>query len=212
MKRFIIVPLMLAFAITAFGQPSKLAVGVESTTTITSMRGSDPLDMFKSQMGYGCAVTASYNILPNFSISTGLGFERKGRKTKELSYSDPQGLTIGTPEFHLNYDYLILPVKASFQTRGKIKGYINGGLFVGYLLKYSEKWEGEKGQTAMFSTTSDYKRIDGGLTVGMGTYIPIYKRVILDIGVVENLGLCNIYNNDLKTNSVGLLLGLKYAL
>ena len=203
---------MLAFAITAFGQPSKLTVGVESTTTITSMRGSDPLDMFKSQMGYGCAVTASYNILPNFSISTGLGFERKGRKTTSISILEIKdwGLEERKCKVNYNFDYLVLPIKASFQTGGKIKGYINGGLFVGYLLRYSEDWNGEDNPT--LTTTSDFKRIDGGLTVGIGTYIPIYKRIILDIGVVENLGLYNINDNDLKTNSVGLLLGLKYAL
>lgn len=210
MKRFIIVPLMLAFAISALGQSSKLTVGVESTTTITSMRGSDPDDIFTSQMGFGSSITASYSILPNFVISTGLGFERKGRKMKDVSYWDGEGNKVATNDQHSNLDYLVLPIKASFQTGGKIKGYINGGLFVGYLLKYSEKWDGISITT--FNTTSDFKRIDGGITVGIGTYIPIFKKVILDLGVVENWGLNNINDNNLKTNSAGVLLGLKYAL
>lgn len=210
MKRFTIVSLMLSFAISSLGQSSKLTVGIESTTTITSMRGSDPLDMFKSQMGFGNGITASYSILPHFAISTGLGFERKGRKTTAISTIDILDLEERKCKVNFNFDYLVLPIKASFQTGGKIKGYINGGLFVGYLLKYSEDWNGEDFQT--LTTTSDFKRIDGGVTVGIGTYIPIYKRIILDIGVVENLGLCNINDNNLKTNSVGVLLGLKYAL
>lgn len=81
---------------------------------------------------------------------------------------------------------------------------------MGYLLRYSEDWNGEDNST--LTTTSDFKRIDGGLTVGIGALIPIYKRVILDVGGVENLGLCNIIGNSLKTNSVGLLVGLKYEL
>jgi hypothetical protein len=210
MKRFIIVPLMLSFAISALGQSSKLTVGVESTTTITSMRGSDPLDMFKSQMGFGSGITASYSILPHFAISTGLGFERKGRKTTAISILDVLDVEERKCKVNFNFDYLVLPIKASFQTGGKIKGYINGGLFVGYLLKYSEDWNGE--DVHSLTTTSDFKRIDGGLTVGIGAYIPIYSRLILDIGVVENLGLYNIYSNDLKTNSAGVLVGFKYAL
>ncbi|WP_320052291.1 porin family protein [uncultured Acetobacteroides sp.] len=210
MKRFIIVPLMLAFTISALGQSSKLTVGVESTTTITSMRGSDPNGIFTSQMGFGSGITASYSILPHLAISTGLGFERKGRKMKDISYMDDEGNKVATNDQRFNFDYLVLPIKASFQTGGKIKGYINGGLFVGYLLKYSEDWDGEDVQP--LATNSDFKRIDGGLTVGVGALIPIYKRLILDVGGVENLGLCNIADNSLKTNSVGLLVGLKYSL
>ncbi|TCN65648.1 porin family protein [Acetobacteroides hydrogenigenes] len=215
MKRFIIVPLMLAFAISALGQSSKLTVGVESATTITSLRGSEPIDELKSKLGNGCAITASYSVYPNLSISTGLGYERKGGKTAKFSMLDYIGSKTASPEMHLNFDYLILPIKASFQTGGKIKGYINGGVFIGYLLKYTEKWK-DLGSITISSylspTTSDFKRFDFGITVGAGAYIPIYNRIVLDLGVVENLGLRNIYSTDIKTNSAGLVVGIKYAL
>lgn len=210
MKRFIIVPLMLTFAISAFGQSSKLTVGIESATTISSMRGDDPFDYSHSQVGYGLAVTTSYSILPYLSVSTGLGFERKGAKTEEflLLYDYKKE----TEKIHCNFDYLILPIKASLQTGKRIKGYVNAGVFIGYLLSYSERCNEE--EAPKLSKTSNFKRFDGGITVGIGAYVPLYKKITLDIGAVENLGLRNIISNngDIKTNSVGILVGLKYTL
>ena len=111
MKRLFIVPFMVAFAISALGQSSKLNVGVESTTTITSMHNEGPYgEMFTSQMGFGSGITASYSILPHLAISTGLGFERKGRKTTSISKIEIKdwGLEERKCKVNFNFDYLVL--------------------------------------------------------------------------------------------------------
>jgi len=210
MKKLLVASLLAAFATTALGQNSKLTVGVESSITRSSIRDNEVSGLFESQTGYGYGLSASYSITPYFSINSGLGFERKGRKVNNIVLMDPLGNIMSNYTLHLNYDYLVLPVKAAFQTKGKVKVYINGGFFVGYMVNYSET--SGMSFTASKLTTSDFNRFEGGLTAGAGAYIPLFNKVTLSIGIVDNLGLSNIYKSHLKSNTIGALVGLRYSL
>lgn len=218
MRKLIVTSLLVAFSIAAFAQSARWIVGLESTITSSSIRQSSGYNIYESQTGYGAAVTVSYQLTPYLWLSSGLGLERKGDKVGNLVFSDMDGFVAHTTEAHRNFDYLILPIKASFQTRGRIKAYVKGGVFMGYLLKFSEKWDNDVlvDHNPTPPSASDFNRIDGGLVVGAGTYIPIYHRMTLDVGVVENWGLCNLLkpesNGSYKTSSWGLIVGFRYAI
>jgi hypothetical protein len=218
MRKLIVTSLLVAFSMAAFAQSARWIVGLESTITSSSIRQNPDYNIYESQTGYGAAVTVSYQLTPYLWLSSGLGLERKGDKVGDLIFTDMDGFVAHTTEAHRNFDYLILPIKASFQTRGRIKAYVKGGVFMGYLLKFSEKWDTgiHEGGYPIPPTASDFNRIDGGLVVGAGTYIPIYHRMTLDVGVVENWGLCNLLkpesNGSYKTSSWGLIVGFRYAI
>jgi hypothetical protein len=218
MRKLIATSLLVAFSIAAFAQSTKWIVGLESTITSSSIRQSSGYDIYESQTGYGAAVTVSYQLTPYLWLSSGLGLERKGEKLDDVTFFGTGDFVEITTDVHNNFDYLILPIKASFQTRGRVKAYVKGGVFMGYLLKFSEKWDKDfhEGGYPISETASDFNRIDGGLVVGVGTYIPIYHRMTLDVGVVENWGLCNLLKPEskgsLKTSSWGLIVGFRYAL
>lgn len=68
------------------------------------------------------------------------------------------------------------------------------------------------------NNTENTKKIDTGLSIIIGLKVPLSENLFLDLDIRDYLGLINlskidiIDNGSIKTNSLGLQIGLKYKL
>jgi hypothetical protein len=219
MKRILFFLVAALYCLTGFGQESNWLVGIDVSTTLTSIRGDEIYDDFQTRVGYSGGMDVEYCFNQSFSLKTGLMYELKGSSV-HIAFTDENGQTLQDDIVKTNFNYLIIPVLASFNTKGTKKFYVNAGPYLGYLLNKKKKESGyDTIPKSTTNVTETAKRIDFGLSVGVGLYIPLYPKVIMDISLKENLGLINVSeakygNSDYseKTNSFGFYLGFKYML
>jgi opacity protein-like surface antigen len=214
MKKYFLLNLILIFCALTYGQDSKLILGFEFTPTLSSLKEDKKIYDTEPRLGFSSGFSLEYFISKQFSFRTSLNYERKGARVKLIVIDDD--VDMGTHILYFNYDYLTLPLLASFSTNGKSRLYFNAGPYLGYLL--SQKNIYNTGLKKTEDNTDNTKKIDFGLTFGLGLKIPLGNKLLLDLGLNDNFGLINVqketavYNSSIKTNSFGLQLGLQYKL
>ncbi len=201
-----------------YSQDSKFVVGFELTPTVISLRGNSMVDDNDVRLSTSTGLSFEYYIDRSFSLKSGLAYERKGAKSS-IVLRDETEVILGNQDIRVNYDYLTLPILASFATKGKTKLFVNAGPYFGFLISQKMKYSAVGSYPEITTNNIDYsRRIDFGLSMGFGLYIPLTEKLLFDLGLRENLGLLNtsktevIYDGSIKTNSFGLQLGLKYKL
>ena len=202
----------------SYSQNTKGIVGYELTPTITSIRGNTVIYNFNSRLSFSTGLTFEYFIDQQFSLKSGLLFERKGSKIK-MDEVDQNGAPLGAQETKINFDYSILPVLCSYSTKGKTKLYINAGPYVGFLLSQKNNFSSVGTIPEHTEDNSENtKHLDLGLSLGLGLNFKLNEKLLLDLGLRENRGLINVNKlhvtngGSITTNSFGLQLGLKYIL
>jgi hypothetical protein len=216
MRQFIFFFILSIFFIVTNAQDSRITVGFEITPTFTALRGFSFNDYSMAKPGLSIGFSLEKYFSDRISIKSGLFYERKGTWANNWFYdslqSQPQSET-------KNFDYLILPILGSLSTKGRFKIYINGGPYLGFLISQKNVYNAYDSIPAY--TDNNYKNIkklDLGLSMGIGFYIPFGDKFIFDLGLVQNLGLIhttkNNVNKDLwdRTLSFGIQIGLKYKL
>jgi len=218
MKKIYLFLSLVMISSALFSQESKISVGLHIAPSITSIRGNSMIDKYDSRFVISPGLTFDYHITQNLSFNSGLAFERKGAKT-EMFLTDITGVSIGNQEVKINYDYLTLPLMATYNTNGKVSFYIGGGTFLGFLISQkfvSSAVDDTPGKTE--DNTDNTKRIDIGLSLTTGVNIPMADKLTLDLGLRDYLGLINtskvisINDGSIKTNSFSIVLGLKYKI
>ena len=201
-----------------YGQDTKIIVGFDLTPTVTSLRGNSMTDDYDARFSISTGLTFEYIIYKNISIKSGLAYERKGSKSSIFIMDETEPI-LENQDIRLNFDYLTLPILVSVATKGKTTLYVNAGPYFGFLLSQKIKYSAVGSYPEMTVDNLDYsRRMDFGLSIGLGLNIHLTKKLLLDLGLRETWGLLNtsktevIDDGSIKTNSFGLLLGLKYKL
>lgn len=185
--------------------------------SLISLRGNDILDKNNDlSFGFSSGLSFQYNFPKLISIRTNISFERKGFTTQG-SATDQNGNQIGEITVHSYFDYLTIPILGRLTFGKKINFFVNAGPYIGYLIKQTNVTEAfsEYPKTET-DNTDKFKRIDFGVTTGLGARIPIKSKIFLSIEIRNNLGLTNISSlpvvNDgsIKTNSTNVLFGIEY--
>jgi len=188
---------------TVIGQDSKLILGADVAATRSTFWGVD--NDFDPVYGLSAGINLAYILSPALSVKTGLCYERKGFGTD----------LIGGNLKHLTFynDYLLAPVLVSLSTKGVTKFYVSGGVFFGFLLKstydiefYVEPDEG------FADVRGNGRKYDMGLSFGCGVMLPVGSRILLDIGLRDNLGFDPEREWQSGYNTPGMVVSLKYRL
>jgi hypothetical protein len=170
------------------------------------------------QYTYSAGLGADYKINSLITLKTVLFFDREFVKN-DIYGTDERNMPIHIGNISYNYDYLILPILGSFSTQGKVTLHFDAGPYFGYLLNQKTKIsyniyippQNIEGKGIR-------KQFDFGINIATGTCFPITKKVLFDLGFQANFGLINISENQdadngsIKTNSIGLLFGIKYKI
>jgi hypothetical protein len=212
MKRLTLILLILIISSEAYTQESKILIGLKASPihkhlSIYTIR--------PTSFSFSTGFMLDYYFSNKFCLKTALTFDRKGF-SGEVEYEtttvdNPEGDHWITRIHKENYDYLVLPILLSYSKSTESSFYFNAGPYVAYLLRRTS-FSDYEGWTDLTNFT---KRLDLGLSLGFGWEIKIGKRTVLDIGIIENLGLIdtqkfkNSLGNKVKTNSLEMKFGFK---
>ena len=191
--------ILLAFVVSShlFGQ-DKFKLGVSAGATYSDIRGDLLTDQFEYDFGFLFGLSVERSLSDKVSLISNLNFERKKFENESPLFSS--GSPIGLVR-HVVRDYLTLPVMANAKF-GKSKVlFVNGGVFIGYLLnaKFTSSDTDRKE-----NVTHQINRTDGGLSIGFGLALPLEDTNKLNIELRDNIGLTGRYE---KTNSISLIVG-----
>ncbi len=216
MKKIFVLVAFSTLVFTVFAQDSKFIIGVEAAAIRTIPWGEDVTDAINPIYSMSPGINLEYLLNSNFSLKSGLLYERKGLAT-EITLLDTNYEPIGTQDHTAHFDYLTIPVMVSYSTQGTVRFYVNGGTYFGFLLSNTITL-GEFGDypEQTIDVKEDTKTFDFGLSFGCGLFLPIGERFAFDFGLRDNLGLIDMFipENDGKArmNTIGIVASLKYRL
>lgn len=213
MKKIVVLLLTIFFCAMAYCQDSKLIAGVELMPSLTWCDSEFSTGIHPRPVLSG-GLSIEYCISPVFSIKSGLDFVRKGAKT-DTYYANDLGDPISTAKLKTDYDYLVIPLLASFTSQDKTKVFINIGPYAGYLLSCALRTSKSAGfPKHKVVYTPNIQKFDFGLSGGIGVRIPFGEKLLLDIAGRADLALRELdgFANYSRPASVGLLVGMSYRL
>jgi hypothetical protein len=225
MKKGIIVLLVL-FSVFAYAQTGIIRFGVHAGLNYSGLRGYTIPANIEAQyeesaaFGYLGGVSLTYPLKEKISLRVELNYERKTQKADnsvELrpNFDEPAQLYDFTSKRH--FDYLVMPILLHYQFTDKNSFFVNGGPFVGYLLNATLTSDLNVPElNADVDLSNDYKKLDYGLTVGLGKHFDIGSQNSIHLEIRNNLGLAKINKNDVwndghvRTNSLSFMVGYSF--
>jgi hypothetical protein len=226
MKKGILVLLVL-FSVFAYAQTGKIRFGVHAGLNYSGLRGYTIPANIEAQyeesaaFGYLGGVSLTYPLKEKISLRVELNYERKTQKadnTIEIrnSFEEPAQRYSFTSKRH--YDYLVLPILLQYRFTDKNSFFVHGGPFVGYLLNatLTSDLNAPELDNSDVDLSDDYKKLDYGLTIGLGKNFDIGNQNSLHVEIRNNLGLAKINaidvwnGGDVRTNSLNFILGYSF--
>jgi hypothetical protein len=222
MKKLLLSISFLLIATLSYSQNSKIKFGIEAGLNYSDFRGYEipvtPLYSESPAFAYLGGINVEYLIKEKLSLKLDLNYERKSQKADNtLEIFDNNGSSkVYNFTSKKNYDYLVLPIMIKYSFTNRNSFFINGGPYIGYLLK--SNITNDLGNidgviNEPFETTKYNNRTDFGLSIGLGKNFELKENNSIFIEIRENLGLTNtskntvMGNGTVKTNSLNLIIG-----
>lgn len=202
----------------SYSQDSKFKFGVQGGLTYSDYRGNQ-LDISSTEytekpgLGFLGGLHVEYQLKKRIRLKLEVSYEQKIQKEKNT-------FTYGGKVYNFtskkNQDYVVLPLMLKYSFSDRNSFYVNGGPFIGFLLKSDITNDAEKIENVNMNTIDNmalYKKTDFGVSIGVGKTFEINQKSSIYIEIRDNLGLSNINNYDieeygnLKTNSLNLMVG-----
>ncbi|UWY27948.1 PorT family protein [Flavobacterium sp. TR2] len=205
---------LITFKTTA--QESKIKFGVQAGLTYSSFRGYEPFLDEDPGFSYLFGVSFQYKLNESLSLKADLDYDRK----TQVSKGEVNTLEIPNSRYNIkatNYlNYITLPIMLKFSFTRNKSFYINGGPYLGYLLKSGWKYETSGQQDENLEDTKYRKSMDFGISAGFGKEFKLNDNHNIYIELRENLGLTDIAkpamptDESMKTNSLNLIAGFTF--
>jgi hypothetical protein len=222
MKKLLLSISFLLIATLSYSQNSKIKFGIQAGLNYSDFRGYEipvtPLYSESPAFAYLGGINVEYLIKEKLSLKLDLNYERKSQKADNtLEIFDNNGSSkVYNFTSKKNYDYLVLPIMIKYSFTNRNSFFINGGPYIGYLLK--SNITNDLGNidgviNEPFETTKYNNRTDFGLSIGLGKNFELKENNSIFIEIRENLGLTNtskntvMGNGTVKTNSLNLIIG-----
>ncbi|WP_337966680.1 porin family protein [uncultured Flavobacterium sp.] len=214
---------LITFTTTA--QESKIKFGVQGGLTYSTFRGYHSFTNEKPGLSYLFGISFQYKLNESLSLKADLNYDRKTQFTKGTSSSwytpdnpMPPADAIYNFKSVTYLNYITLPIMLKFSFTHNKSFYINGGPYLGYLIKSGMTFESSRKQTPDedLENTKYRKSLDFGISAGFGKEFKLNDKHSIYVELRENLGLTDIANPDMptdesmKTNSFNLITGFTF--
>ncbi|TYP97939.1 outer membrane protein with beta-barrel domain [Tenacibaculum adriaticum] len=195
----------------------KLKLGINAGVNYSSIRESDNIfGETDSDFAHLTGVKFEYILNENISIITDINYEVKKTSYDVTIASSQDDLWFPYTNLKIktNQNYLTLPLMLKFKFGNSKSFFFNGGPFLSYLLSVKSYAKG----SASVDETPKFKKMDFGVSFGIGKIIALDEKNELIIELRDNFGLIdinsNLYNdfNKIKTNSLNLTVGWRFDL
>jgi hypothetical protein len=226
MKQFLKITVFL-ITILGYSQFSEIKFGIQAGLNYSDFRGYDAPTSDSYYESPGFSFLGGVNIESQFheklSLKIELNFERKTQKADNfISLTDLNGV-ISYYNFnsYKNFDYLVLPIMLKYNLSDENSFYINGGPFIGFLLKsyFTNDIDVEGLNNEVLDTTDLNKTTDFGFALGFGKTINFNDENSIFLELRANVGLTNTSkislwenNGESKTGSLNFILGYSFSL
>jgi Outer membrane protein beta-barrel domain len=218
MKKGISFGLILSFLFyIAHAQKNGMEYGFQTGINLNTAHGNDALKKYSgTSAGLHIGGHFKINLTHHVRIKAILAYDQNGWVYRSLTFSDAVGNDLGTGDLLEKLNYLNLPLLAEYSFGHKIKYNIDAGIFAGYLLKYTIVRKIKEPTASTQKTSSGYRKsANFGLSAGAEVQIPIAKKITLDLGIRNNLGLSNVYkaqsaadNSVIRINAFSVVTGI----
>jgi len=215
-------PLILFSLITfsSFSQENNVSFGINLGGTYSSIRGNGFANKNSSDLDYLVGISLKYQLNDKFSLLGNINYENNTVFYDQIVRYDENGNLViygctfdnpnCAPTFKIStkFQYLTLPILIRYNFDEFFNDFfINGGVFISYLIDTSNYIDGEKND---LDFNSLFKRFNSGLSMGIGYQIEINAKIKLNLELRDNFGLINISNTTLigssiKSNSINLI-------
>jgi hypothetical protein len=202
----------------SYCQSNSFIIGLAGGIGSTYMYGNELYKQKQSPtLGYSVNFKIEQCFRNRFSVLIPIGFEKKGSVSKN-SLPFPDGSPGGYANFHFNYTYLTFPLLFKGLIGNKVQGFLEMGPMFGYLLSQETILRSNVLKMDNQSMTNNFRRLDIGLIVGVGSSVSLSKRFKVGLNYRSNLGLksLNLFtlenNGKVKTASHLFSLFLDYSL
>lgn len=197
-------------------QAGKFSLGFETGPALVSLRGSKYLKEDRAvYVRLNAGVPLYYQISQRLLVKSGVFYQGKGRSNK-IETTNEWGDFIGTVKTKTIFDYLTIPVKVGYATKGEVQFYADAGINAGFLLSATEVSPEYNATTSKQSITKDCRQVGLCFSASIGTLVYAKENLKLSFLIQEDLGLSGVYDASFsgnpKTNSTALLVGLVYNL
>ena len=220
-KHFSLSLILIVLFLFTKAQKNAIEYGFQSGVNINSAYGSGISKLSRgSTAGLHAGGHFKIQMAKHFGLKAILAYDQYGWAYHDLAFENGNGTRLETGDLVNKLNYLNLPLLAEYSFGDKTKFYLDGGVFVGYLL--SSKMIKKINQPSSYTQNigSGQRRSGNfGVSAGAGIQIPIAHKIKLDFGVRDNLGLANIYkpqsssdNATMKTNAFSIVTGLTFQM
>ena len=175
MKRYVLILIdLIAFSTHA----QKHLIGMQGGLNVSDATGMD-FPAQEARRGIMAGISYEYQIKKHFSIGTDLKYEQRGY-TAKLTFINSSGqITDKNLKSKFNFNYISLPIKASFKFGNTVYGFVNGGIVPAIVtdakLIYHEKID----NNAPINYTKRIKPFDLGLLLEIGMGYKIKERYLI---------------------------------
>jgi len=216
---FVCALLVTVLAERAGAQGSEIELLV--VPSLTDMRGNSFTDEY-SDATFHISAGIGYNyVLQNkFALKAMLLYDSKGADksfSTEIRDANYNLIGIGETKFRNDFKYITLPLLFGRRFGKRVQFELAAGGYAGVLIGQQFEISSPRLHHSV-DLTSNYRKLDFGVSGSASVYWPLGKQLSLKAGVLDNLGLADIADYDvdgggtIKNNSLGLHVGLNIVL
>lgn len=210
-NKFLLIALGLFFSIKLSAQ-NDFKIGINAGINYPDIRGHEYAKYNNFKVGYLIGVSFDYFLRENFSLKANINYDRKIKKI-QLTYFNYEAEETGKENFNETYEYINLPILLKYEF-GNSKFFTNGGPFMNYLLnkKIDPNYPNDDSDVL-----TEQKKIDFGLSLGVGSNISLNKKNDLtieirdDFGLIDTGGVPKHVGGTAKTNVIKLIVGWNFG-
>ena len=183
-------------------------IGINAGINYPDLRGHEYAKYNNFKVGYLFGFTFDYYLKENLSLKANINYERKIKKL-QLTYFNYEAKEIGKENFSEIYEYINIPILLKYEF-GNSKFFANGGPFINYLLNNKIEPDYPNDDSDVLT---EQKKIEFGLSLGIGTNISLNEKNDLtieirdDFGIIDTGGVPKHVGGTVKTNAIKLILG-----
>ncbi|TCI84496.1 porin family protein [Tenacibaculum sp. M341] len=192
----------------------RITFGVHGGLNYSSLREKeafpDSENLKNSEFSFITGISSNYYFSNNLSLKVELNYESKKDSRNIPSSIQQNFFSYKNSKTITNASFITLPILLKYEFgNSKNPFFINGGTFLGYLIKLEDTFPDET--TADF--TDRMTNFDFGVSLGVGKKFSMDTKNNLIIEIRDNLGLTSISKFvSYKTNSLNLIIGWEFTL
>jgi hypothetical protein len=218
MKKLVFTLLLAFFYINSNFAQSKLKIGIIGGLTYSSFRGNSQIETLDAGLDFIAGFSFEYQFKERLSLVANINYDRKTATDKpylEIIENPEDPGFYGNIKIKFKNQFISLPILLKYKFGTNNSFYVNGGLFMSYMLK--SELSNDYDNTSS-DETDNYKSIDFGIVFGLGKSFKMKNNNEINIEIRESLGLSNISdvpilnNGSIKTNSISMICNYNFSL